>query len=80
MIARYGRGLSKWGAARNGLLSPSLFIASVFPQVCSAVSAQLHVVAAVSAQLRVVAAVLEQLRVVAAVLEQLRVVAAVLEQ
>ena len=71
----------------------ALFNASVSPQVCSAVSAQLHaaavalelrvVAAAVSAQLRVVvAAVLAQLRVVvAAVLAQLRVVvAAVLVQ
>jgi len=71
----------------------ALFNASVSPQVCSAVSAQLHaaavalelrvVAAAVSAQLRVVvAAVLAQLRVVvAAVLVQLRVVvAAVLVQ
>ena len=67
---------------RNGL-SSTLFRALVSPQVCSALSVQLHVAAAVLKQLRVVAtAVLAQLRVVvAAVLAQLRVVvAAVLAQ
>src|SRR5580704_4699804 len=59
-----------------GLFSPSLFIASVFPPVCSAVSAQLRV-AAVLEQLRVVAPVAEQLHAVAAVSVRPRVVAAV---
>jgi hypothetical protein len=62
-----------------GLFSPSLFIASVFPPVCSAVSAQLRV-AAVLEQLRVVAPVAEQLHAVAAVSVRPRVVAPVAEQ
>jgi hypothetical protein len=69
MAARYERKCRSWAQQERS-------IASVSPQVCSAVSAQLHV-AAVALELRVVAAAVSaQLHVEAVALEQLHVVAA----